>query len=126
MIWVWLIPVFYVLISIPVGIHEARKELAEDLKNSAKGWYLGDGSPRRSEEERIRFLAAQNFWPAIGSGLMWPLMLLEFCINVVWDFSAGAIASNEIKAARKRADEAKTQAILDSIKAEEDEEFRNL
>lgn len=126
MMWVWLIPFFYILISIPVGIHEARKELQEDLKNSSSGWYAGDGSPRRTEEERIRFLAAQNFWPAIGSGLLWPMMLVVFSINVAWDFSAGAIASKEIKAARKRAEDAKTQAILDSIKAEEDERFKNL
>lgn len=124
--WSLWIPLIYLLISIPFGVHEARAQLTKDLKSSAKGWYSGDGSPRRTEEERIRFLASQNFWPGIGAGLMWPLIVITVSIEFVWGVSANAIAAKEIKAARKRADEAKTQAILDSLKREDEEKFKDL
>lgn len=124
--WVFWIPLIYLLISIPFGIHEARYQLAKDLKSSSKGWYTGDGSPCRSEEERIRFLASQNFWPGIGAGLMWPMTVIVVSIEFVWGASANAIASPEIRAARKRAEEAKTQAILDSIKKEDEDRFKDL
>jgi hypothetical protein len=121
----WL-PLIYLLISIPFGIHEARSQLRKDLKNAGKGWYAGDGSPRRTEEERIRSLASENFWPGIGAGLMWPVTLIAFGIELVWGVSANAIASKEIKAARARAEEAKTQAILDKIKKDELAQFKEL
>jgi hypothetical protein len=124
--WVFWIPLIYLLISIPFGIHEARCQLTNDLKNVSKGWYVGDGSARRTEEERIRFLASQNFWPGIGAGLMWPVTVIAVCIEFVWGVSADAIASKELKAARKRADDAKTRAILDSIKKEDEERFKDL
>lgn len=124
--WVFWLPLIYLLISIPFGIVEAREQLKKDLKNEGKGWYVGDGSPRRSEEERIRFLASQNFWPGIGAGLMWPMTVIVVSIEFVWGASANAIASPEIKAARKRAEEAKTQAILDSIKKEDEDRFKDL
>ena len=119
-------PLVYLLISIPFGIHEARYQLKKDLKSSSKGWWPGDGSPRRTEEERIRHLASENFWPGIGAGLMWPATVVSESIAFVWGVSANAIASKEIKAARQRAEEAKTQAILDSIKKEDEDRFKDL
>lgn len=124
--WVFWLPLIYLAISIPFGIMEARAQLAKDLKSSSKGWYPGDGSPRRTEEERIRFLASENFWPGIGAGLIWPLIVISFCVEVVWGVSANAIASKEIKAARRRAEDAKTQAILDSIEKEQKDAFKEL
>lgn len=124
--WVFWLPLIYLLISLPFGIHEARAQLKKDLKGSSKGWYAGDGSPRRSEEERIRFLASQNFWPGIGAGLMWPMTVIVISIEFVWGVSADAIASKELKAARQRAEDAKTQAILESIRREDEEKFKDL
>ena len=123
--WAW-IPIVYLLLSVGFGVQEARHGLAQDLKNSTKGWYPGDGSPKRTEEERIRFLASQNFWPGIGYGLLWPLAVLATGVGHVWDFASGVIASKEIKAARKRAADAKTKEILDRMRKEEEDQFKDL
>lgn len=126
MLWYWLMPLIYLLIAIPFGIAEARHDLKDRLKNISQGWYLGDGSPRLSEENRIRFLASQTFWPGIGYGLLWPLHCILFVVGTVWDLGAYIISSKELKVARKEAEEAKTRKILEDYHRQQKKDFEDL
>jgi len=116
----------YLVIGIPFAIHESRVTFHEKLQDVGANWYAGDGSPRRTEEERLRYIAGQCFWPGFFTGMVWPLRAVVWLLERLHDVASNAIASKEIKAARQRAIEAKAQEILKEFEQQEKEKFKDL
>lgn len=116
----------YFMISLGVGIFSAKKDLAEKVKDRDRGYYRGDGSGRMSEEERIRYLAMQVLWPNLRDGFFWPIGLIFIVCGYFWFALSSALASDEVKAARRRDEEARTRAILEAEEKKLRDQFKGL
>jgi hypothetical protein len=57
---------------------------------------------------------------------MWPLTCVLVVIGWVWDAGTYTIAGRELREARKRDEDNKTKAIIDQIKKDELEQFKDL